>query len=69
MQPDKATRTVQRCQEVIRRVAGHLVQEKKRKIAEGEKSGAGYAGKDLLSLLRASPSLPQTRSSPPYRPQ
>lgn len=49
--PDKATITVSRCQKVIRRVAGQLVQEKKRKIMEGEKSGSAYAGKDLLSLL------------------
>ena len=41
-------RTVQRCQGVIRRVAGHLVQEKKRKILAGTSSDSG---KDLLSLL------------------
>lgn len=52
MQPDKATLTVMRCQRVIRRVAGRLVQEKKHKIMEGEKNGKAYAGKDLLSLLR-----------------
>jgi hypothetical protein len=52
MQPDKATLTVMRCQRVIRRVAGQLVQEKKHKIMEGEKNGKAYAGKDLLSLLR-----------------
>jgi hypothetical protein len=44
-------RTVQRCQEVIRRVAGHLVKEKKRKIMEGEKSNSAFVEKDLLSLL------------------
>ena len=33
-------------------MAGQLVQEKKRKIMEGEKNGSAYAGKDLLSLLR-----------------
>ncbi|KAI0917626.1 hypothetical protein AcW1_007212 [Taiwanofungus camphoratus] len=49
--PDKAARTVSRCQEVIRRVAGQLVQEKKRKIAEAEAQGSTYQGKDLLSLL------------------
>lgn len=32
-------------------MAGHLIQEKKRKIEEGVKSGTEYAGKDLLSLL------------------
>lgn len=46
-QPDHTTRLVQRCQAVIHRVAGRLVQEGKRKIDEGENSG-----KDLLSLLR-----------------
>lgn len=44
-------RTVQRCQEVIHRVAGNLVSEKKKKIMEGEKSGYAFEGKDLLSLL------------------
>ncbi|KAJ7845922.1 cytochrome P450 [Mycena leptocephala] len=49
--PDKTVRTVQRCREVIHRVAGRLIQEKKQKIAEGEKSGDPYDGKDLLTLL------------------
>ncbi|KZT11803.1 cytochrome P450 [Laetiporus sulphureus 93-53] len=49
--PDKAALTVQTCQEVIRRVAGQLVQEKKHKIAEAERSGSIYQGKDLLTLL------------------
>lgn len=44
-------RTVQRCKEVIHRVAGRLIQEKKEKISEGEKSGDPYDGKDLLTLL------------------
>ena len=37
---------------IIHQVAGHLIQEKKRKIQEGEKIGVAYDGKDLLSLLR-----------------
>ncbi|PCH40422.1 cytochrome P450 [Wolfiporia cocos MD-104 SS10] len=49
--PDLAARTVRRCQEVIRRVAGTLIQEKKRKIAEAEEKGLTHQGKDLLSLL------------------
>ncbi|KAF9566823.1 cytochrome-450 hydroxylase [Agrocybe pediades] len=49
--PDHAQRTVKKCQDVIRRVAGHLIQEKKEKIVEGIRSGSHYAGKDLLSLL------------------
>ncbi|KAJ7246433.1 cytochrome P450 [Mycena rebaudengoi] len=49
--PDTAVRTVQRCQAVIHRVAGRLIQEKKQKIVEGEKSGDSYNGKDLLTLL------------------
>ncbi|EGN99960.1 hypothetical protein SERLA73DRAFT_180296 [Serpula lacrymans var. lacrymans S7.3] len=49
--PDHRARTVHRCQEVIRRVAGRLVQQKKAKISEGDKGGSTYAGKDLLSLL------------------
>ncbi|KAF7358644.1 Leukotriene-B(4) omega-hydroxylase 2 [Mycena sanguinolenta] len=48
--PDKTVRTVQQSREVIHRVAGRLIQEKKRKIFEGEKSGP-YEGTDLLTLL------------------
>lgn len=43
---------MKRCQSVIHRVAGHLIQEKNRKIKEGEEIGVVYDGKDLLSLLR-----------------
>ncbi|EMD39602.1 hypothetical protein CERSUDRAFT_80986 [Gelatoporia subvermispora B] len=49
--PDRKVRTVRRCQEVIRHVAGRLVQEKKRKMGEAEKGGDAYSGRDLLSLL------------------
>ncbi|THV08596.1 cytochrome-450 hydroxylase [Dendrothele bispora CBS 962.96] len=49
--PDKAVKTVRRCQAVIRRVAGNLIQEKKYKIEEGERSGHAYTGRDLLTLL------------------
>ncbi|KAF5370085.1 hypothetical protein D9758_001087 [Tetrapyrgos nigripes] len=49
--PDRTALTVKRCQGVIQRVAGNLIQEKKWKIAEGEKSGTDYAGRDLLTLL------------------
>jgi hypothetical protein len=52
LKPTRVTATVNRCQEVIRRVAGQLIQEKKRTIMEGEKSGSTHVGKDLLSLLR-----------------
>ena len=45
-------KTVKRCQRVIRQAAGHLIQEKKRKIEEGEEIGVAYDGNDLLSLLR-----------------
>ena len=43
---------MKRCHSVIHRVAGHLIQEKKLKIQEGEEIGVAYDGKDLLSLLR-----------------
>lgn len=43
---------MKRCHSVIHRVAGHLIQEKKIKIQEGEDIGVAYDGKDLLSLLR-----------------
>lgn len=49
--PDNTMRTVQRSQEVIRRIAGHLVTAKKRKIMEGEKKNSAFIEKDLLSLL------------------
>ncbi|KAF7376063.1 Cytochrome P450 4F1 [Mycena sanguinolenta] len=49
--PDETVRTVDRCQEVIHRIAGRLIQEKKEKLSEGEKSGDPYDGRDLLTLL------------------
>ncbi|KIK97745.1 hypothetical protein PAXRUDRAFT_824616 [Paxillus rubicundulus Ve08.2h10] len=49
--PDQRVKTVKRCQTVIHRVAGKLIQSKKTRIMEGEKSGSGYADKDLLTLL------------------
>jgi len=49
--PNSVTVAVNKCQEVIRRVAGQLIQDKKREIMEGEKSGNTHVGKDLLSLL------------------
>ncbi|KAF9227302.1 cytochrome P450 [Gyrodon lividus] len=49
--PDQRVKTVKRCQAVIHRVAGKLVQSKKARIMEGEKSGSSYAEKDLLTLL------------------
>lgn len=51
LQPDKNAQFVAQCQEVIKRVAGRLIQEKKRKMAEAEEKGQTYQGKDLLSLL------------------
>lgn len=49
--PDERVQTIKRCQEVIERVAGKLIQQKKARILGGEESGLGYAGKDLLDLL------------------
>ncbi|KDR75950.1 hypothetical protein GALMADRAFT_1331936 [Galerina marginata CBS 339.88] len=49
--PDSTLSTIQRCQVVIHRVAGQLIQEKKLKIAQGLKAGIPYGGRDLLSLL------------------
>ncbi|KAJ8487232.1 hypothetical protein ONZ51_g4301 [Trametes cubensis] len=49
--PGERYLVVKRSHEVINRVAGRLIQEKKRKIEEAEKSGSVYAGKDLLSAL------------------
>ena len=53
LQPGPRYGVVKRCQEVIRRVAGRLIQEKKRKIEEAEKAGSVYGGRDLLSALCA----------------
>jgi hypothetical protein len=36
---------------VINRVAGQLIQDKKRRIKEGKEIGVAYDGKDLLTLL------------------
>ncbi|KAI0763556.1 cytochrome-450 hydroxylase [Trametes elegans] len=44
-------KVIQKSQEVINRVAGRLIQEKKRKIEEAEKADSVYNGKDLLSAL------------------
>ncbi|GJE92602.1 cytochrome P450 [Phanerochaete sordida] len=49
--PNETTRFVAKCQKVIERVAGKLIQEKKRKISEAEEKGEVYQGKDLLSLM------------------
>ncbi|KAH9485345.1 Cytochrome P450 monooxygenase 215 [Psilocybe cubensis] len=49
--PDSTVRVVQRSQDTIRRVAGHLIQAKKAKIVQGLQDGVPYAGRDLLSLL------------------
>ena len=52
LQPDKQFLAVRQGQATIQRVASQLVQEKKRKILEGERTGKSYEGKDLLTLLR-----------------
>ena len=49
--------TIERCQEVIHRVAGNLIQDKKAKIAHGIQTGVPYAGRDLLSLLCEHPTV------------
>ncbi|KAH6914090.1 cytochrome-450 hydroxylase [Coprinopsis sp. MPI-PUGE-AT-0042] len=49
--PNAMSRAVARCREVIHRVAGQLIQEKKHRIAEGVKTGKPYQGRDLLSLM------------------
>lgn len=38
--------------ETIGRVARQLIQEKKQKVEQGEKTGKTYESQDLLSLLR-----------------
>jgi hypothetical protein len=44
-------KVVHKSQEVIQRVAGQLIQQKKQKMLEGENSGKPYDGRDLLSVL------------------
>jgi hypothetical protein len=51
IQPDLAARTVKRCHKVIWRVAGTLVQEKKKKVLDGLLSGKPCEDKDLLALM------------------
>ncbi|KAH9932764.1 cytochrome-450 hydroxylase [Epithele typhae] len=52
--PGQRFGVVKRSQDTIQRVAGRLIQEKKRKIEEAERVGVPYIGKDLLSnLLRS----------------
>ncbi|KAJ4468196.1 cytochrome-450 hydroxylase [Lentinula aciculospora] len=52
--PNQRSRIIERCQAVIRREAGNMITEKKRKIAEGEKCGKVYQGKDILTQLLTS---------------
>ena len=51
-QPDLAARTVKRCHKVIWRVAGAVVQEKKKRVEEAFQSGKQCEDKDLLALMR-----------------
>jgi hypothetical protein len=51
-QPDLAAKTVKRCHKVIWRVAGTLVQEKKKKVVDALQSGKSCEDKDLLALMR-----------------
>ena len=66
-QPDQESRTIQRCRGVIERVAGKVIQEKKRKIAEAEERGKSYDGRDLLTLLRKFPTRVSVRSETQLR--
>lgn len=52
LQPGDRFKVIRESHETIKRVAGRLIQEKKRKIEEAEKAGSVYGGKDLLSALR-----------------
>ncbi|KAF9778030.1 cytochrome P450 [Thelephora terrestris] len=49
--PDLAARTVKRCHKVIWRVAGTLVQEKKKKVLDALQGGKPCEDKDLLALM------------------
>lgn len=50
--PDEITRTVDRCKEVIRRVTGDIIRNKKAVVEQASKSGdSSKTGKDLLTLM------------------
>lgn len=53
IQPDQAAKTVKRCHKVIWRVAGTLVQEKKKKIMDALQRGETCEDGDLLALMCA----------------
>lgn len=50
-QPDTTIKAVARCQDVIKRVAGDLVRDRKRLVIEAQEKGGEYEGKDVLTLL------------------
>lgn len=52
LKPTRSFKAVERCRGVIERIAGQLIQEKKAKIIEGEKSGIPYQEKDMLTRMR-----------------
>ena len=68
LQPGPRYGVIKKSQEVIKRVAGRLIQEKKRKIEEAEKAGSVYGGKDLLSALRACSPRPPAAVDLPLTP-
>lgn len=49
--PNKKTRIIKKAHNVIYTTGRELVQEKKRRILEGEKNGTDYTGTDLLTHL------------------
>lgn len=51
LQPNEKTRIVRKSQEIIYGVGREIVQEKTKRIIEGEKNGSGYEAIDFLSLL------------------
>ena len=51
IQPDLAARTVKKCHKVIWRVAGTLVQEKKKKVMDALQRGETCEDNDLLALM------------------
>ena len=53
IQPDMAAKTVKKCHKVIWRVAGTLVQEKKKKVMDALQHGQSCEDNDLLALMRA----------------
>ena len=51
LQPSHETRQILKSKEIIYRNGHQFIEEKKRRVLEGEKNGTAYGGTDLLTYL------------------